>query len=304
MVARGAVDDVGGHGHRARAGPTVSGVTTTTEPVGLLVRQWRQHRRLSQLELAGLAETSTRHLSYVETGRATPSRDMVLRLAGALQVPLREANQMLLGAGLAPAYPDARTDHTARAALLDVLDEVLAGHLPNPALVLDAEFDVVAANAAVDRMLAALVDPDLLDPPVNVVRVTLHPRGLARHLGNFGPWRAHLLRQVRAHAAAAPSPSLDALLAEAEQLPYPENAGHGDHPAPHEPGAGNFALPMQLHVGGTTLRLFSTIATFGTPLDVATSELAIETFLPADAPTRRWLTEQSPPTDPSAAPLQ
>jgi len=186
-----------------------------------MVRRWRQRRRLSQLDLAGLAETSTRHLSYVETGRARPSRDMVLRLAAALEVPLREANQMLLGAGLAPAYPDARTDHAARAALLDVLDEVLDGHLPNPALVLDAEFDVVAANAAVDRMLGTLVDPDLLDPPVNVVRVTLHPRGLARHLGNLGPWRAHLLRQVRRHATAAPSQSLDALLAEAEQLPTP-----------------------------------------------------------------------------------
>jgi len=258
-----------------------------------MVRRWRQRRRLSQLDLAGLAETSTRHLSYVETGRARPSRDMVLRLAAALEVPLREANQMLLGAGLAPAYPDARTDHAARAALLDVLDEVLDGHLPNPALVLDAEFDVVAANAAVDRMLGTLVDPDLLDPPVNVVRVTLHPRGLARHLGNLGPWRAHLLRQVRQHATAAPSESLDALLAEAEQFPYPENAGHGENPRPAETDAGTFALPMQLHIGDHTLRLFSTIATFGTPLDVAASELAIETFLPADAATRRWLTDST-----------
>lgn len=272
------------------------------EPVGLLVRRWRQRRRLSQLELAGLAQTSTRHLSYVETGRATPSRAMVLQLARALQVPLREVNQMLLGAGLAPAYPDARTDHAARAALLDVLDEVLEGHLPNPALVLDADFDVVAANSAVDRMLGALVDPDLLDPPVNVVRVTLHPRGLARHLGNFGPWRAHLLRQVRAHAAAAPSESLHALLTEAEHFPVPRNAVRDDTRS-GETDAGTFALPMQLHVGNHTLRLFSTIATFGTPLDVAASELAIETFLPADGATRRWLTESFPPTEPRPAQL-
>ncbi len=278
-------------------------MTTSTEPVGLLVRRWRQRRHLSQLELAGLADTSTRHLSYVETGRARPSREMVLRLAGAMEVPLREANQMLLGAGLAPAYPDARTDHSARAALLDVLDEVLEGHLPNPALVLDADFDVVAANAAVDRMLAALVDPDLLDPPVNVVRVTLHPRGLARHLGNLGPWRAHLLRQVRRHATAAPSQSLDALFAEAEQLPCPENARDSDTARRGGTDAGTFALPMQLHIGDHTLRLFSTIATFGTPLDVAASELAIETFLPADAATRRWLTEWFPLTEPSAARL-
>lgn len=257
-------------------------MTTTTEPAGSLIRRWRQHRRLSQLELSELAATSTRHLSYVETGRSTPSRDMVLRLAEALDVPLNETNRMLLGAGLAPAYPDARIDHAARAALLDLLDGVLEGHLPNPALVLDAEFDVVATNRAVDVMLAALVDPDLLDPPVNVVRVTLHERGLARHLANLGPWREHLLRQVRQHIAAAPSESLEALLAEAEAFSHPDQVA---------PTGGTFALPMELRVGDTVLRLFSFVATFGTPLDVAASELAIETFVPADDATRRWLAE-------------
>lgn len=231
-----------------------------------------------------MAGASTRHLSFVETCRATPSREMVLRLAGALGVSLRETNQMLLGAGLAPAYPDARVDRTARAALLNLLDGVLDGHLPNPALVLDAEFDVVATNSAVDRLLGALVDPGLLDPPTNVVRVTLHPRGLARYLNNLGPWRAHLLRQVRQHAAAAPSPTLDALLAEAEAFPHPEHV---------EPDGGTFALPMQLRIGEHTLRLFSTVATFGTPLDVAASELAIETFVPADQATRQWLAQHS-----------
>lgn len=207
---------------------------------------------------------------------------MVLRIAGALDVSLRETNQMLLGAGLAPAYPDARVDRVARAALLDLLDGVLDGHLPNPALVLDAEFDVVATNSALDRLLGALVEPALLDPPVNVVRVTLHPRGLARHLENLGPWRAHLLRQVRRHATVAPSPTLDALLAEADAFPHPEHA---------EPDGSTFALPMQVRVGDQTLRLFSTVATFGTPLDVAASELAIETFLPADPATRQWLAQ-------------
>lgn len=263
-------------------------MSTTSGTAGPLIRQWRQHRRLSQLQLSELAGTSTRHVSYVETGRATPSRDMVLRLADALDVPLRETNQMLLGAGLAPAYPDARIDHAARAALLDLLDGVLEGHLPNPALVLDAEFDVVASNEAVDRLLLTLVDADLLDPPVNVVRVTLHPRGLARHLDNLGPWRAHLLRQVRHHAIAAPSESLEALLAEAEAFPHPDHAA---------PTGGTFALPMRLRVGDTSLALFSTVATFGTPLDVAASELAIETFLPADEPTRRWLAASAPAAD-------
>lgn len=259
-------------------------MSTATDPGGSLIRLWRRRRRLSQLELSELAGTSARHLSFVETGRATPSREMVLRLAGALDVPLRETNQMLLGAGLAPAYPDARVDLVARGGLLDLLDGVLDGHLPNPALVLYAEFDVVATNAAVDRMLGALVDPELLDPPVNVVRVTLHPRGLAQHLENLGPWRAHLLRQVRQHAAAAPSTSLDSLLAEAEAFPHPEHdASEG----------GAFALPMLLRVGEQTLRLFSTVATFGTPLDVAANELAIEAFLPADPATRRWLAESA-----------
>jgi transcriptional regulator with XRE-family HTH domain len=259
-------------------------MSTPAEPAGTLIRRWRQHRRLSQLELADKAGTSTRHLSFIETSRATPSREMTLRLAGALDVGLRETNQLLLGAGLAPAYPDARVDRAARAVLLDLLDEVLEGHLPNPALVLDAEFDVVATNTAVDHLLGALVDPELLDPPVNVVRVTLHPKGLAGHLDNLGPWRAHLLRQVRQHAAAAPSDSLDALLDEVVAFPHPEHA---------DSDVGTFALPMQIRVGGTTLRLFSTVATFGTPLDVAASELAIETFLPADTATRRWLARAS-----------
>lgn len=265
---------------RPRGAPYGGGVSTPTTTAGTQVRAWREHRRLSQLALAELAGTSTRHLSYVETGRSTPSRDMVLRLAEALEVPLRETNRMLLGAGLAPAYADARVDRVARAALLDLLDGVLEGHLPNPALVLDAEFDVVATNAAVDELLGALVDHDLLDPPVNVVRVTLHPRGLARHLVNLGPWRTQLLRQVRQHATAAPSPTLDALLTEVAAYPQAHDTG---------PDGGTFALPMQLRVGDMTLRLYSTVATFGTPLDVAAGELAIETFVPADADTRAWL---------------
>jgi len=249
-------------------------------PAGALLREWRARRRLSQLDLATLAGTSSRHLSYVETGRSTPSREMVLRLADTLALPLAACNQVLLGAGHAPAYQDARADPAATRRLLETLDLALAAYEPWPALVLDAAFDVVVANAAVDRLLA-LVDPDLLDPPVNVIRLTLHPRGLSRHITNLGAWRAHLLRQLRQHAAAAPSPDLSALLAEAERWPAP---------AEEAPSAGpSFALPLELSVGGQALRLYSTVATFGTPLDVAASELAIETFLPADDTTRLWL---------------
>jgi transcriptional regulator with XRE-family HTH domain len=262
--------------------------TTTGAPApaparvaGSLLREWRERRRLSQLDLAHLAGTSSRHVSFVETGRSRPSREMVLRLGETLDVPLAERNTILLAAGHAPAYDDARRDAAATRDLLAVLDLALEAHLPWPALVLDGHFDVVATNAAVDRLMA-LVDPDLLDPPVNVVRVMLHPRGLSRHVTNLGPWRAHLLRQVSRHAAAVPSPHLDALLQEVRGYPV--------RPSDGEPHAGPvFALPLELDLGGQRLRLYSTIATFGTPLDVAASELAVETFLPADDVTRAWL---------------
>ncbi len=266
------------------AGHSVAAMTSTTADnrAGAMLREWRERRRLSQLDLALLAGTSTRHLSYVETGRSRPSRDMVLRLSESLDVPLGDRNQILLGAGHAPAYEDCRRDMAATQRLLETLDLALAAHDPWPALVLDAHFDVVASNAAVDRLLT-LVDADLLDPPVNVVRATLHPRGLSRYITNLPAWRAHLVRQVRRHADVAPSHDLDELLAEIEG--YPTGGGDVDRTA----GA-TFALPLELLIDGQPLRLYSTVATFGTPLDVAASELAIETFLPADGATREWLT--------------
>lgn len=266
-------------------------MTLTSPPpaggAGVLLRGWREQRRLSQLDLANLAGTSTRHLSYLETGRSRPSREMVLRLGETLDVPLSDRNRILLAAGHAPAYADARRDAAATRYLLDTLELVLAAHDPWPALVLDAQFDVVATNRAVERLLG-LVDPDLLDPPVNVVRVVLHPRGLSRCITNLPAWRGHLLRQVRQHAAAAPSAGLDVLLREAEGYPVP--------PSPDATGTATgtgtgpmFALPLELDVQGQRLRMYSTIATFGTPLDIAASELAIETFLPADQATCQWL---------------
>lgn len=256
--------------------------TATDRKAGLLLREWRERRRLSQLDLAHLAGTSTRHLSYVETGRSRPSRDMVLRLSEALEVPLAERNEILLGAGHAPAYDDARRDMVATQRLLETLDLALAAHDPWPALVIDGAFDVVATNNSVGVLLG-LVDADLLDPPVNVVRVTLHPRGLSRHIANLAEWRAHLVRQLRRHVAASPSPDLEALLAEVSGYPV-------DPAEPSGPEGANFALALELDVDGRRMRLYSTVATFGTPLDVAASELAIETFLPADEQTRAWLT--------------
>ena len=263
---------------------------TTTELssglAGVLLREWRERRRLSQLDLANQAGTSARHLSYLETGRSRPSRAMVLRLGETLDMPLSDRNRVLLAAGHSPEYADARRDTAATSYLLEVLDLALAAHDPWPALVLDAQFDVVATNSAVDRLMA-LVDPELLAPPVNVVRAMLHPRGLSRYVTNLDAWRAHLLRQVRRHAAAAPSSGLDELVREAEAYPV-RRSGAPPHPGP------TFALPLELEIGGRRLRLYSTIATFGTPLDVAASELAIETFLPADDDTRQWLTGGRP----------
>ena len=250
---------------------------------GVLLREWRERRRLTQLDLANLTGTSSRHLSFVETGRSRPSREMVLRLAEALDVPLADRNQILLAAGHAPEYDDARHSAASTRQLLDMLDLVLAAHDPWPALVLDAQFDVLATNRACERLLT-LIDADLLDPPVNVVRATLHPRGLARWITNLPAWRAHLLRQVRRHVAATGGDAdLAALLAEAEGYPVRDTAG--------EPLPGpTFALPLELCIDDVRLRLYSTVATLGTPLDVAASELACETFLPADEATRAWLT--------------
>jgi transcriptional regulator with XRE-family HTH domain len=249
---------------------------------GVLLREWRERRRLTQLDLANLTGASSRHLSFVETGRSRPSREMVLRLAEALDVPLADRNRILLAAGHAPEYDDARHSPDSTRQLLETLDLVLAAHDRWPALVLDAQFDVLATNRGCDRLLA-LIDADLLDPPVNVVRATLHPRGLARSITNLAAWRGHLLRQVRRHLAATPADAaLEALLHEAEAYPVRHAA-----PAP-DPGP-TFALPLELCVDGVRLRLYSTVSTFGTPLDVAASELAIETFLPADDVTRAWL---------------
>lgn len=264
--------------------PTVGAMTgRDVPPAGTLLRSWRQRRRLSQADLALAAGTSTRHLSCVETGRARPSRGMVLRLAETLEVPLRDRNQILLGGGLAPAYPDAGADPAARRRLLETLDLVLAAHEPWPALVLDAGLDVVATNRALDRFLAP-VDPALLEPPVNVVRLTLHPRGLAPHVVDLPAWRDHLLRQLRRHADSSLRADLRELLVEVATYPC------APQPATASADAGpTFALPLRLRVGTDELCLLSSVATFGTPLDVAASELAIETFLPADAATRAWL---------------
>jgi transcriptional regulator with XRE-family HTH domain len=255
----------------------------TLRPVGEQLREWRQRRRLSQLDLACDAEISTRHLSFVETGRAVPSREMLLRLVERLEVPLRERNALLLAAGFAPMFRERRLDDPELQAARRVVDRLLQGHAPYPALAVDRHWHLVLANEAVAPLLAG-VAADLLEPPVNVLRLSLHPRGLASRIVNFGEWRAHLLARLHAQVVASADPVLAALLRELADYPVPPSEGA---PPPHE--TGGIAVPFQIRTEAGVLSFLSTTTVFGTPVDVTLSELALETFFPADEATARAL---------------
>ena len=250
-------------------------------PIGDKLRAWRQRRRLSQLDLALEAEISQRHLSFVESGRAAPSREMVLRLAATLDVPLRERNALLLAAGYAPLYPEQPLDAPAMAAARNAVDLILRAHMPHPALAVDRHWRIVAANEAVAPLLAGVEDPALLAPPINGMRLSLHPRGLAPRIANLPQWRAHLLERLRRQVAASGDRELAALLAEVQAF----------GPAVDERGAeaNGVAVPMELDTPRGRLSLLSTTMVFGTPVEVTLSELAIEAFYPADARTAALL---------------
>jgi transcriptional regulator with XRE-family HTH domain len=245
-------------------------------PVGEMLREWREQRRLSQLELSSRAEISTRHLSFVETGRSAPSRAMLLHLTEQLDVPLRERNRLLLAAGFAPVYGETSMDAPRMAAIRAAVGQVLAGHEPYPAVVVDQGWRMVDSNASV-RLLIDSVAPELLEPPVNVLRVSLHPNGMAPRIVNLAEWRAHLLTQLRRQVAVTADPELTELYAELDGYPG------GDEPGPSD--ASGVIVPLRLRHGSGELAFFSTVATFGTPLDVTVAELAIESFFPADAHT-------------------
>ncbi|WP_422746835.1 helix-turn-helix domain-containing protein [Mycobacterium sp. WMMD1722] len=261
-----------GHTDRVTAVPTTAARDAS---FGRALRTWRVRRRLSQLELALAADVSARHISFVETGRATPSRAMVLRLADALGVPARARNELLLAAGLAPAYPERRLDHPDLAAVRAGLDRVLAAHEPFPCVAVDRGWDVVATNAAAGVLLEG-VSPALLERP-NALRIALHPDGLARRIVNLGPWRHHLLGRLRREVSAGAEPALRELLAELESLPGPE-----------EVASDSAVVAVELEIctaRGVSLRLLNTVTTFGTALDPTAAELSVETFLPADDAT-------------------
>jgi transcriptional regulator with XRE-family HTH domain len=248
--------------------------------VGELIRSWRQRRRRSQLDLALDADVSARHLSFVETGRSQPSRELLLHLAEQLDVPLRERNALLLAGGYAPVYRETPLDTAAMAPVRAALDQILAGHEPFPAVIVDGRWDLVAGNRSAVAFLGELVAPSLLAPPINTLRVSLHPDGLARHLINLAEYSAHLLLRLRRQALASGDPALTALHHELREYP-----GVVDATTTDVPPAALLFMPMRVRRGDDELSFFSTLATFGTALDITIADLAIESFFPADATT-------------------
>ncbi|MEU5593083.1 helix-turn-helix transcriptional regulator [Streptomyces sp. NPDC020298] len=280
--------------------PAVSGAATAVIPadkgVGPLLRSWRERRRISQLELALRADSSARHISFVETGRSRPSEEMVLRLAEHLDVPVRERNALLLAAGYAPHYPETPLNGPGLDALRDGMERLIGGYEPYPALVVDATYTVVVANRGIAMLLDG-VPESLLAPAPNAMRLTLHPEGLAPRIRNLREWRGHLLHQMERQIALHRSDALRALYEEVAAYPVPEEGHEVGHAEGHAEGhAGEpadpvayFALPMRIEHEGRILSFVSSISTFNTPMDVTVAELAIETFLPADPATAKYL---------------
>jgi len=253
--------------------------------IGAHLREWRQRRHLSQLDLAGEAEISARHLSFVETGRSAPSRDMVLKLAERLDVPLRERNVLLVAAGFAPAFPQRALDDPALKSARAAIDLVLKAHEPNPALAYDRHWNLVSAN----RMLAPILEgvpPKLLSPPLNILRLAFHPEGLAPRTVNLGEWAAHLLERLHRQCESTADPELIRLYNDLRSYPLPARSG--------PVSVDNVAIPFKLRHKGDVLSFISTTMVFGTPVDVTLSELALETFFPADELTARRLKEMQP----------
>lgn len=264
-----------------------------SRPVGELLRGWRQRRGLSQLELALRAEVSARHVSFLETGRSLPSREMLLHLAKELEVPLRERNALLAAAGFAPVYKERSLDEPALQAARQAVDLVLTGHEPHPALAVDRHWTLVAANRAA-TMLLADVSPELLQQPVNVLRLSLHPDGLGRRILNLEQWRHHVLTRLQQQVDRSADEVLAALLDELRT-----DARYGGPPrpgaAPLEQELSGVVIPLRLETSLGVLSFLSTITVFGTPVDITLSELAIESFFPADAATAEVLRRAATP---------
>ena len=265
----------------------------TSQAIGALLREWRERRRVTQLELALEAGVSARHLSFVETGRSKPGRETLLRVLERLDVPFREQNQLLLVAGHAPAFPERSLEDPELQPVRDALEVILRGHEPYPAVAVDRAWNLVAANSPMYALTAVVdVDPALLEPPINVMRVGLHPRGLGPLMVNLGDWHAHWLARLERQLAVTGDEELAALIEEIASYPVPEPE--------RDPASGlggtEILGPVRVHGPGGELSFFGMFATFDTPFEVTTSELAIELLFPADRATADLL--ENLPTDP------
>jgi transcriptional regulator with XRE-family HTH domain len=255
----------------------------TALAAGEYLRSWRRRRQMSQLNFASLAQISQRHLSFLESGRAAPSREMLLNLAQQLDVPLRERNAMLLAAGFAPVYRERPLEDPSIAAAKWASDRVLKGHEPYPALAIDRHWNLVAANAALAPLLADIAERRLLEPPVNVLRLSLHPGGLAPQIANFAEWRTHLLDRLRHQAAVTGDPSLAELFHEISAHPVSDEAKALESGT--QTDLGGVFVPLKLETKFGRLSFISTTTLFGTPRDITLSEIALEAFFPADSET-------------------
>jgi transcriptional regulator with XRE-family HTH domain len=267
-----------------------SAASAPAASVGPLLRRWRDQRRLSQMELALNAEVSTRHLSFVETGRSKPSREMVVKLAEHLDVPLRERNHLLLAAGYAPAYPESSLEDAELGQVREAVRQLLKAHEPFPAVAVDRRWELVDGNAGV-ALITAGAAAHLLEPPINALRLSLHPEGMAPRIVNLAEWRAHVLGRLRREVTATQDPQLKALLAELHGYgPARPGDGDGTGSIAHLPRRGEIVVPLRLRTEDAgELTFMSTVTTFGTPLDITVSELSIEAFFPADAHTAQAL---------------
>jgi transcriptional regulator with XRE-family HTH domain len=251
--------------------------TSVNAPIGQLVRAWREQRRMSQLGLASEANISQKHLSFIESGRAAPSRDMILHLADHLDIPLRERNALLLSAGFAPVYRERAINDPALVRARATVERLLKAHEPFPALAVDRSWNMIAANAPVMTMIAR-VDPELLKPPVNVLRLSLHPKGLAPAILNLAEWRHHLIERTRRQVRLTRDMALAALLKEISAYPAPVEKAVT---LPDD----EIAIPLRLQTPHGVLSFFSTITVFGTAVEITLSEISLEAFYPADETT-------------------
>jgi transcriptional regulator with XRE-family HTH domain len=247
--------------------------------VGDLLREWRQRRRLSQLALACEAEISTRHLSFLETGRSQPSREMILHLSEELSVPMRDRNILLVAAGFAPIFPERALEDPALQSVRKAIDLVLESQKPFPAFAIDRHWNLMASNGALPEIYEG-VSPSLLQAPINALRLTLHPEGLAPHIVNLSEWRAHSLSRLRHQIEITADPVLINLQREVSSYPASPAKPTADPAA-----INSVAIPFQLRTSLGLLSFFTTTTLFGSPLDVTLSELALECFYPADAET-------------------